>query len=313
MSVENLTKKEMQIFNLMLEGVTPKEIGYRLNIVYSTVDYHRQKIYSKLGVHTINELLTKYKSKQDDEIAENVISVGYTNVKDIIAIKPEQSSDFVYRKPMFLHSQKKKLVLISAGAVFFGICLLIIWYSIFGNSASKYFIYNHNMLLLSRHAEWRASINAFDEDGKIGSSAVLRVGKETILNQQKDVLTLTAYLNDKPNWKEANFVTGHLAIMRMLREGNGIRFKVLGDEEPGWKVRFWTNHDGNISYEYPIFTLLDQVVEIDIPFTEMIQPLFQTEIPFDANCITQLVIMRLAPCCCLFGFSTIKIFDLEIY
>jgi DNA-binding CsgD family transcriptional regulator len=58
--LENLTPREREIFDLLLEGVAPKEIAHKLNISHHTVDYHRTKLYDKLGIHSIRELFTKY-------------------------------------------------------------------------------------------------------------------------------------------------------------------------------------------------------------------------------------------------------------
>ena len=55
-----LTKREKEIFNLLLGGTLPKEIAYSLKIKLPTVIYHQYNIYNKLGVHSINELLVKY-------------------------------------------------------------------------------------------------------------------------------------------------------------------------------------------------------------------------------------------------------------
>jgi len=57
---EKLTPREQDILNLLLEGTSPKEIGHKLNISYHTVDYHRTKIYRKLGVKSFQELLSMY-------------------------------------------------------------------------------------------------------------------------------------------------------------------------------------------------------------------------------------------------------------
>ncbi|MCL2758705.1 MAG: helix-turn-helix transcriptional regulator [Treponema sp.] len=54
-----LTPREQEIFNLLLAGKAPKEIAYNLKISYSTFLTHQKKIYQKLGIHTINEFLTK--------------------------------------------------------------------------------------------------------------------------------------------------------------------------------------------------------------------------------------------------------------
>jgi len=43
-------------------GFSEKEIARKLNICNSTVDFHRTKLYGKLGVHSIDELFDKYKS-----------------------------------------------------------------------------------------------------------------------------------------------------------------------------------------------------------------------------------------------------------
>ncbi|WP_461256961.1 CIA30 family protein [Treponema sp. R80B11-R83G3] len=58
--LENLSHREREIFDLLLEGVSPKEIAHKLNISNATVDFHRTKIYNKLGVHSIQELFAKY-------------------------------------------------------------------------------------------------------------------------------------------------------------------------------------------------------------------------------------------------------------
>jgi len=66
--LENITKREHEIFNLLLKGVSPKEIAYNLNISYDTVLTHQKNIYSKLGVNSINELLVKYMTKDRHDL-----------------------------------------------------------------------------------------------------------------------------------------------------------------------------------------------------------------------------------------------------
>jgi DNA-binding CsgD family transcriptional regulator len=58
--LNELTSREREIFDLLLEGVSPKEIADKLCISVSTVDFHRTKMYGKLGVHSIQELFAKY-------------------------------------------------------------------------------------------------------------------------------------------------------------------------------------------------------------------------------------------------------------
>ena len=67
---EKLTLREQDILNLLLDGTSPKEIGYKLNISYHTVDFHRTKIYRKLGVKSFHELLSMHGQQPTAKIPE---------------------------------------------------------------------------------------------------------------------------------------------------------------------------------------------------------------------------------------------------
>jgi len=55
-----LTSRELIIINMLLDGVSPKEIAFKLGIKHRTVDFHRNNIYRKLGIQSIQELFAKY-------------------------------------------------------------------------------------------------------------------------------------------------------------------------------------------------------------------------------------------------------------
>ena len=50
-----LTAKEREVLQLIAEGKTTKEIGWRLNVSVKTVDKHRAHIMEKLDIHSIAE------------------------------------------------------------------------------------------------------------------------------------------------------------------------------------------------------------------------------------------------------------------
>lgn len=52
-----LTTKEREVFDLYLQGKGVKEIISLLGLQESTVRFHNRNIYSKLGVHSLKQLL----------------------------------------------------------------------------------------------------------------------------------------------------------------------------------------------------------------------------------------------------------------
>jgi len=55
----SLSPREMEVLQLLAEGLTSPQIGKRLFVAKTTVDSHRRKIMHKLGIHNVADL-TKY-------------------------------------------------------------------------------------------------------------------------------------------------------------------------------------------------------------------------------------------------------------
>ncbi|MCC6095109.1 MAG: helix-turn-helix transcriptional regulator [Eubacterium sp.] len=60
---EPLTPREREITSLLLDGVTPQNIGIHLCISYTTVKKHMDNIYKKLHINNIQELFLKMLKK----------------------------------------------------------------------------------------------------------------------------------------------------------------------------------------------------------------------------------------------------------
>lgn len=58
MQLESLSKREKEILQVLLKGLSYKEIGDQLFISVNTVKTHTKSIYSKLGFKNRIELLT---------------------------------------------------------------------------------------------------------------------------------------------------------------------------------------------------------------------------------------------------------------
>ena len=53
----NLTKRELEILNLLLEGYNTKQIAEKLFISFRTVDKHRSNMMEKIEVHNVVDLI----------------------------------------------------------------------------------------------------------------------------------------------------------------------------------------------------------------------------------------------------------------
>ncbi|MDZ7700513.1 MAG: response regulator transcription factor [Deltaproteobacteria bacterium] len=62
--INKLSKREKEVFILLADGLTPKEIGERLFISPKTVETHKYNILEKLGFHSMAEL-TKLAIKKE--------------------------------------------------------------------------------------------------------------------------------------------------------------------------------------------------------------------------------------------------------
>ncbi|SKB46132.1 DNA-binding response regulator, NarL/FixJ family, contains REC and HTH domains [Dyadobacter psychrophilus] len=65
--LENLSQRELEVMDLLLEGKWTKEIATRLNITGSSVSTYKSRIFEKLGVSTIIEMFVKvelYKNRR---------------------------------------------------------------------------------------------------------------------------------------------------------------------------------------------------------------------------------------------------------
>jgi DNA-binding CsgD family transcriptional regulator len=65
-----LTAREQEILNLILDGLSLKEIAGKLGVSYKAVDFHRGNLYRKLGIQSMQELLIIFANKK---ISESII------------------------------------------------------------------------------------------------------------------------------------------------------------------------------------------------------------------------------------------------
>jgi Response regulator containing a CheY-like receiver domain and an HTH DNA-binding domain len=237
---ENLTPREREIFDLLLDGYSAKEIANKLYISIPTVDFHRTNMYNKLGIHTFQELFIKYSDKRKTPTG---------------IIIPAYDLDF------FDLSDAKEG----------------------GNSTAEIFVTREEI------------------DGVVIDS----------------VLNIKANLIKRENKKEyAQAYTYKESIIQRLRQANGIRFKALGDGK-SWFVEFKTIEStperDHANYLYKFVTVRDQVIVVDISYSNIYLPEWFEQYSFDFNKETIKGLDIVKGPLCQYGSSLLKIFDFEIY
>ena len=294
-----LTSREKEIFNLLLNGVSPKEIAYKLNIHYKTVDTHRSSLYRKLGVQSIQELMAKYSPEQTKTESASPGETGQT-------LKPSEN------KP----AKSRRLgIFVPVGIAVCAVSLLF---------AGYFFIKSPAAAKPVKFAGLQMGLYA-NADKHLGgnSTAKLYITDEIIDGVAvNDVINIEITLAEgeyhTPNVLAA---TSYFDLVDQLKKAKGIRFKAIGDGK-AWFVQFHTVESPATdwaSYEYPFRTVPNQVVDVDIPYSSLRQPSWLSRernpekiFEFSRKRIITMVFStstRLQE----LGSSSIKIFDFEIY
>jgi DNA-binding CsgD family transcriptional regulator len=295
--LENLSSREREIFDLLIEGLSQKEIAHKLNISHSTVDFHRTNLYRKLDVHNIKELFAKYSTNGKTAPSEPEAAFPVSGTKK-------------YKK-----SRLSLPAGVAVGIIMLALSVSLIW--IFVIKPSAYFrpkgviIPAHNLGFFP----WT------DSNDRIGESTA----EVFISSEEIDGVEIYSVLNIKTNLVKiensdiiyATAITQKHDVIQRLRQANGIRFKARGDGKV-WSVRFDTiesTAERNYArYVYSFGTVRDQVMVVDVPYSELTLPEWYEQYSFDFNKETiKFIEIYADPYVQGFGSSSLQIFDFEIY
>ena len=101
----DLTPREQEICDLLLKGIAPKEIAYKLDLKHSTVVFHRGNLYRKLGIQSIQELFAFQNSiKNTKKIHTKIASPKKPlifNFYDNKIYNPPNGWQYIFSAPAF--------------------------------------------------------------------------------------------------------------------------------------------------------------------------------------------------------------------
>jgi DNA-binding CsgD family transcriptional regulator len=291
--LEKLSPREREIFNFLLEGVPPKEIGNKLNISYHTVDFHRTKLYDKLGVHSIQELFAKYSTNGKEAPTETETAI-----------------------PVFGVKKQNRLKLLLPVGITLGIVLLVflvLFLSIFIRKSFAYTAKKAGTIPITNLGFSPTS----DQNEGGNSISEVYVSREKINGVSVDVINIKTNLIKREDSDYTGAYTMNPDLIQRLRQANGIRFKALGDGK-SWSVQFHTkesNHEEHyVYYTYIVQTVRDQVIDVDIPYSSLILPdWWEQKYSFDFNKETISTLSIIDNWLHGYGSALIQVFDFEVY
>jgi len=291
--LENLSPREKELFDLLIKGVSPKEIAHNLNLKPTTVDYYRTNLYNKLGIHSIQELLVKYSTNGKENTPELAQSEETINI-------PQTKK------------HKKFKFLLPVGAAFIALSVLFGW--IFIKNSSDYHTPKGVIIPVTDLGFFPTSDSA---DGGNSTSEIF-ITREKIDGVTVDVLNININLEKRENSDNvfANIHTNRPDLMQRLRQANGIRFKARGNGKQ-WAIDFFTKEstaEGNYPhYSYFANTVMDQVIVVDVPYSSLYLAEWFEKYRFDFNKETINGMAISAINTHGYGPSFLQIFDFEIY
>jgi len=246
-NTETLTPREQEIFDMLIKGNTPKEIAYKLNVTYSTVDFHKNNLYRKLGVNTINELLTKY-SKEN----------GTT---------PVHSAE---NTPVFL---KSPVFLVSAGitVISFLFLIILLFFLPFKNNSAQGFP--------ASFTRWQTWEDSF------GSYISVTPQIDFIQDQYVTTYSIAGCLFSNNFSYTGTIVEPDASTLEVMKKASSFSFTVLGDGN-SYEAHITTTDtrvDGGLSHYMKKFTTKkDEIITVHIKYNEMSQsPYFGSRVPFN--------------------------------
>jgi len=291
--LENLSPREREIFDLLINGVSPKEIAHKLNITLHTVAFHRTKLYNKLGVQNIQELFAKYS----------------TNGKE----PPPEALESEAIAPVSAAKKKNKLKLLLT----VGIPILVfsvLFCRVFIRKPSA----NHTPKGVKIPVTDFGFFPTSDSANGGNSTSEIFITREKIDGVTVDVLNININLVKRENsdYIFANIHTNRPDLMQRLRQANGIRFKAKGNGKM-WTLDFFTKEstaEGNHPhYSYFFNTVKDQIIVVDVPYSSLFLPDYFEQYSFDFNKETINGFAITANNLHGYSSSLLQIFDFEIY
>jgi len=309
---ENLNPKQQKLFEMLLGGIPPKEIAFKLNVTYNTLLYHQKQLYRKLGVHSIQELFTKYAHESQPSPANQTFadedSPLAAESEAAIMIAPEsgvteqESLTAGWLDIRFGEVGVRRKTL-SAMAVFLGILAF---------AAVLLFVL---FIRKPTNEGFPAAFNQWTPFSSTeGSIDILVTHNDVIEGKPFTSMTMSGILPEGRFWNGMSLRPVPLTLQAM-REMTSFSFKVLGDGKD-YKINITTT-DTDTEYDVDHYCIMfptanGQITTVTINVDDLMQSGFGKQVPFIPDNILRLEFYVVKDTIAPEPFY-LKVWDIRIY
>jgi len=254
-----LKPREQKLFEMLLNGIPPKEIAHNLGVTYNALLYHQKQLYRKLGVHSVRELVEKYAP------AAKVNAAG--------TIAPESGQTMQENPAAGKAAPRKKTLpfkwLVISGIVLFAVVLLFILFMVKPTDKGHPAVFNR----------WKTFTD------KTGSSVTITVTPDDVIDGKPFVsYTMSGVLAGAEGWHTAGIILYPVPLThKAMKRITAFSFKVLGDGKP-YKVNIPTTDtqlsEGSDHYKIMFPTTIGQISTITITTDNLVQEGYGKQVPF---------------------------------
>jgi len=265
---EDLTPRQQELLEMLLNGIPPKEIAYNLHITYNTFLFHQKELYRKLGVHSVHELFTKYKPA-NTTVPESGELVSQPSLQS-------EGSPLAARKKTL---PVKWLVIFGIVSVVVGILFFIL------KPTEKAPVLNEG------HSAVFNRWNTFTDEK--GSSIHITVMYDDIIDDKLFVSYSMSGLLAVEGWSHAGMVLHPVPLTQQaMKRMNSFSFKVLGDGKP-YRVNVPTTDtivfDQDMDHYWIMFpTVNGQISTVTVNVEDLMQSGHGRQVPFIRNNIASM-------------------------
>jgi len=296
---KNLTPRQQKLFEMLLNGIPPKEIAHNLDIAYNTLLFHQKELYRKLGVHSVQELLIKYTPGAKNEAA-NIIEPEFE-----VIVQEDFAADGWLDKRSGEVGRKNTLPV--KRRVFFGILLFAV---------VLLFI-----LFFTRKPTDKGYPAVFNNWSSYKDEAGSSINVTVIHDDIIDGKPFTSYimsgiLYNKGGWHFAGMPLNPVPLTQQaMRRMTSFSFKVLGDGRPYMvfiptiDTQFYDEKRDHYRMMFP--TINGQISTITINVDDLVQSGHGIQVPFIKNDILHIEFFideNLTP-----DSFNLKVWDIRIY